>query len=535
MKRKKPNPSWILLCTLAALSWCDAGWSANNPYRGKSAEIFSQGQAVYNPQDLARSQDEAVRDFHLQAVTQAVGTYLSPSQMGSQFGPLHEKVLKQPERYIETYQIFSESPMGGLYRVTGQATVSMDALRKDLLRAGFALAEGAPSPSLPPSARPRVETPDTSDSQDKQDASEVEDASDVEDSSDTSDSSDAEDASDTPDTPDNSEAYKIAGTWETREESPPAAAKQHQQEVLLAKSARETAVSRQKHLWAVAERWDREWYLPKDRRDPHGLFALTMLQESQDYGWSLVFPDSDGAESIMDSRGRISRDEALAAAEAMGAEKIVIGTADLVPRGSHDASFAVNLRVLDVASGKSLGEIHKEMDLDGASDQQGAMDMASALVPQLDRFLREPSRLKERVKSERIERIEQSDRPEQSEQSEQPTQSAQSAQPAQPTESLKGAGEWTLLIRSDHQYAYWEDLAKILLEHFKSMRVRSIEFSGSEAKIRIDGVDGEFLSSLQGTAVREGVRIQIDGLSQETHSLRVTFTRSEAPETEPAQ
>jgi hypothetical protein len=525
MKRKKPNPSWILLCTLAALSWCDAGWSANNPYQGKSTQFFSQGQAVYNPQDLASSQGEAVRDFLLQAVTQAVGTYLSPSQMGSQFGPLHEMVLKQPERYIETYQIFSESPMGGLYRVTGQATISMDALRKDLLRAGFALAEGAPAQSS--TARPEEETQDTSDKPDNSEA---------EDTSYTPGISAAKGASDTPDASADSETSKIADTWETRQESPPAAAKQPRQESIPAKSARETAVSRQKHLWAVAERWDGEWYLPKDRRDPHGLFALTMLQESQDYGWSLVFPDSGDGGLLMDSRGRVSRDEALAAAEAMGAEKVVIGTADLVPRGSHDASFAVNVRVLDVAGGKSLGEIHKELDLGGASDQQGAMEMASVLVRQLDRLLREPSRPREPVKSEQSEQSERSDLPGQTGQS---TSSADSTQPAQPaelaTESFTGPGEWTLLIRSEHQYAYWEDLAKIILEHSKSMRVRSIEFSGSEAKIRIDGVDGELLSSLQGTPLREGVLIQVDGLSQETHSLRVTFSRSEAPETEPAQ
>jgi hypothetical protein len=70
--------------------------------------------------------------------------------MGSHFAALQAKILKQPERYVQTYQVFSESPSGGLYRVTGQVTVAMDALKNDIQQLGLTPAQApAPQPAAP--------------------------------------------------------------------------------------------------------------------------------------------------------------------------------------------------------------------------------------------------------------------------------------------------------------------------------------------------------------------------------------------------
>ena len=459
MERQKANLLRILLCGAVLAFSSGVGWPAYDASQTKSASFFSQGQAVYNAQDVARSRQEAFHDFHVQAVTQAIGTFLNPSQMGKQFGPIQEKVLKQSERYVETYQIFSEAPMGSLFRITGQATVSMELLKKDLLRLGLAAAEGAASASPP--AQPEV---------------------------------------------------KPAPVTPPAMLTPPAAVSQG---AVPGRRAREATTSKRKCLWVVAERWGKEWYLPKDRRDPRGLFAQSILQESQDYEWSLVFPESDTVS--VDPSGKVSQTRALSLAVSLGIEKVVLGTTDLQTKGSQDALLAVHLRVLDGSTAKSQGDIHKEMGLGRASDQQGAGEMAFALVPQLDRLLREAPQSTELTRP--------------AQQKTEPDRPAQ-----QKTEPVKGGpGEWTLLIRSDHQYAYWEDLAKVLEARFKSMRVRSIELGKDEARVRIDGVDGEALASLQGTQVREGARVQVDGTSPEARTVRVTFVGSESARPEPVQ
>jgi hypothetical protein len=469
MERQKANLLRILVCGAVLAFSSGVGWTAYDASQTKSASFFSQGQAVYNPQDVARSRQEAVHDLQVQAVTQAIGTFLNPSQMGSQFGPIQDRVLKQSERYVETYQVFSEAPMGSLFRVTGQATVSMELLRKDLLRLGFAVKEGVATASPP--AQPEV---------------------------------------------------KPAPVTPPAVLTPPAAVSQG---TLPGRRAREATTSKRKCLWVVAERWGKEWYLPKDRRDPRGLFAQSIMQESQDYEWSLVFPESDTVS--VDPSGKVSQNRALSLAVSLGIEKVVLGTTDLQMKGNQDASLAVHLRVLDGSTAKSLGDIHKEMGLGRASDQQGASEMAFALVPQLDRLLRETSHSGEAAQPAQ-------QKPEPVQPAQDKTESARPAQQKQ--EPVKaGPGEWTLLIRSDHQYAYWEGLEKVLAERFKSMRVRSIELGKDEARVRIDGVDGESLASLQGAQVREGIRVQVDGVSPEAHAVRVTFVGSESARPEPVQ
>ena len=78
--------------------------------KDQSVTFFSQGQSTYNPQDQARSRQQAVQDFMGQALIQAIGKFLNPSQMGTQF-PEHPKEDPKP-----TVQICRLLP--GLFRNT---------------------------------------------------------------------------------------------------------------------------------------------------------------------------------------------------------------------------------------------------------------------------------------------------------------------------------------------------------------------------------------------------------------------------------
>jgi hypothetical protein len=130
-----PHGSWPLLCLSLAAVFLLVHGVAGGQSEGKPGVFFSQGQAISNPQDRSGSQREAVQDFLAQAIAQAAATVLSPAQLGKQYQRIQEVILKRPDRYVRTYEIFSEnSNQGGLYRVTGQVSVAMDLLKNDLAR-----------------------------------------------------------------------------------------------------------------------------------------------------------------------------------------------------------------------------------------------------------------------------------------------------------------------------------------------------------------------------------------------------------------
>lgn len=113
----------------------------------KSEIYFSQGQALYYADDLPRSRLEATQDLVRNGVLQAVAALLGPAVTQSMYGAIQEKILSNKEKFVDGYQLASEGPGSGLYRVTGQVTVSREILVQALREHGFHVA--SPEQSLP--------------------------------------------------------------------------------------------------------------------------------------------------------------------------------------------------------------------------------------------------------------------------------------------------------------------------------------------------------------------------------------------------
>lgn len=400
---------------------------------GESGSFFSQGQAVYNPQDLAKSQQEAMQDLMVQGVTQALASLLSPSQMGSNYPAIQSKILKQPERYIESYQIFSENPAGSLYRITGQVNVSMTALKSDVEQLGLTLSETPQAPAAPPATPEQAGQP-------------------------------AEPSASTVPSP------------------PPPPPEQYPQQTETTPPALSTE---QNVLWAVAERWDGNWIVPENSGDSRCLFVMSVLQESQDYPWSLNFPQSSSL--VPDSSGNVSREQVLSLAKSSGFQSVIVGTILSRQDGGGGPTVGASLQVLDVASGQSKGEIRKEISMANSTYQEGAMKMAYLLVPQLDRLLRE-------------------------------TSSSVLAPP-----SMASGGAWTVSIRSNYPYLYWEELEQILRDRFNSMQVTKLQVSRDLAQAQVEGLGAEFFNMLQdGIQLHDGTRMQLGAYSPGNRSVELS-------------
>ena len=415
--------------------------SIDGPARAQetTASFFSQGQAVYLPQDLEKCRKEASMDFQAQAISQALGSFLSPSQMASQYTVIQEKMLGNPERYVETYQVFTESSANGLFRITGQVTLNMDALRKDLEGTGWTLA-----PATASAAGPR----------------------------------------------------EIAAAGVSREAAPSVADTEANRE-----GPRGMILSKQEILWIVAEKWEEEWVIPSDRHDPHGIFALSVLEEFQDYETSLRMP---GPGTIaVDDRGNISSNQALSLARSLGIQNVVVGSLVLRQNQSQGAPrLEANLRMLHASSGKSQGEVRRDIAVSEGSKEEGAMELALLIVPQLERLIAAP---------------------------------APSAGAGESPAIAGGPADWTLRIAAGQQYAHWAELEKALRERFKNMQVKRLEFGAEENLIHVSGLEGQSLAGIDGMRLPGGWQVKVMAFSAENRSLGLTFSDLRSNKQEPAQ
>lgn len=442
---------WALLAAGVFLP----AWAAVHQTQEKTEVFFSLGHAVYSAQDHARSQQEAIHDFQAQAVTQAVGNFLSPAEMGSKYKILREKVLSQAERYVQSYQIFSETPSeGGLYRMAGQVHVSMDLLRVDLEELGIIPEGAAPWKSPPPeSGEPPVQL----------------DAS-----------------SPAPGAPPGDEEESSQPAPALRRESP----------------GREI-------LWVVSEKWGASWSLPQDEKDTDGLFAQSVLQESEDYDWRMRFPEGERLD--IGERGNVSNGQVLALARRQNVPAVILGALALHEKQGEPSRLELSLRVLNVDAGKSLGEIREERNLGDDSTQECAMALAASVVPRLNGLLGS---------------IESA-----------PAVRPPQVEPAHPEKPVSAGepGEWALHLRTQQPYIYWQKLERVLRKQFASMEVSALELNPSEGVVRLKGVDGSFFQTMDGMDLPGNVQVKVDELVPESRLVRVSFVPSPVPRKEMQQ
>jgi hypothetical protein len=435
MRRQEKWYLGLCLGIIFLLSQGVAVWTAHAQAPATSNVFFSQGQAVFNPQEPSKSQREALQDLQIQAVTQAASALLSPAQLGKEYQLIQEKILKQPQRYVQNYQIFSESPgTGGLYRVTGQVTVSMDLLKKDLMALPVTHSERGPAQiSTQPAGGPGSSARETE-------------------------------------------------------------LKTHKK----GEAAGKTSTRGPEVFWAVAEKWDEGWHLPADGRDPEGPFAASVFQEAQDYAWNLRFPQSGTISP--DEDGEVSASQTLAQATALGLDHVVVGRIALTEIEDGKTRMDTTLRVLNTASGKAQGEIHKELAMGDLTSHEAAIELAAFVIPQLDRQLRGS-----------------------------PESFSGTGGSVKPEE----AGELVVQIKSSDAYADWLAVEKMLREHFENLQVKGIEIGPEGSLVRLLGVDSVGLKNLHGTRLSNGAQVQVSDLGAEGQGLKITLTRSELSPAEP--
>jgi hypothetical protein len=456
--------------------------------QSRSAGYFSSGQAVYDPQDRAKSRQQAVQDFMAQGLTQAISAFLSPTQMGTQFAEIQKKVLSKPEKFIDSYQVFSEEQTGGVFRVVGQVTVSMDVLQDDLVKSGLLTSRQRPEGQ--PASSPGISAPSgTSKSEDVRDEEDEQSSEEPNESSGTPASEKAPHPGPVTAGEGNRSADSQAPAIEQGAPGP---------------SSRGIAATKKEILWAVPEKWEQEWVLPTDSEDVRTLFTRSLGKEADDFGLSILLPQPGSVR--MDLAGNIPPSQAISLAEGLGVQDVVVGKVSYSrDRNSRQVLLDANLRVIRIAQGKSEFELHRTQIMEELSNQEGATGLAKRIAPQLSSLIGGPST---------------------------GHRADGSAQGPQATPEQAGNLGPLLIYVPSAQYSCWMELEKILREQFKNMQRAGFEIGPTESAVRLDGVSGDYVLKMSGTKLPSGAAIHIDSYSTETQTMKMSFAPPEKVQTE---
>lgn len=402
----------------------------------KQASVYSaRGQAAHVHGDQANSRKQAIHELLSHGVSRAFASVVGSSPESGQTREAKETILGRPERYVQTYRIHSEGPTGGIYRVAGEVTVNIEALKRDLADLTLLATPADIRPSKPPRMEPGEASPSPAD------------------------------------------------TLTSSQAIPPAS-----RGIILSKPAL---------FWAVAEKWETEWALPSRGASQQSLFARNLLQESEDYDWTLRYPEPGLLHP--DSAGDLPVEEVVMLAGEAGARHAVIGRVGLDQRPEMQPSLnvAVNLRLIEVATGSLLADVQAESGVESDALQESVMRVADSVASQLDRSL-QPGRGEAEV----------------------PPPDDRRSSPAPSTD-----GTWVITLRGDNHYAYWEGLQGALRERFKDMRIHSVDVAGGETRIALEGIDEAFFSSIETESLPGGLGAKVVRISPESFQVELSVER----------
>jgi hypothetical protein len=105
----------------------------------QSAQV--EGTAVIMKNNLARAQEDAIRDALRRVVEKSLVQFLPSGLRISKDRTLKKNIYSTPDKYIQTYKIMSEGPSQNMYVVDLIATIDNTALKDDLITLGIVVSE----------------------------------------------------------------------------------------------------------------------------------------------------------------------------------------------------------------------------------------------------------------------------------------------------------------------------------------------------------------------------------------------------------
>jgi hypothetical protein len=123
--------SFLIIFILAVAVTLSAIVSAEEDASEKIIEVIGTG-TIYGD-DVAKARDRAIKNSLVSAVDLTVANILPLESMIQNFETLNEILYDNTSEFVEYYKVLTELKSGRTYRVLVQATVSIDAIKEELI------------------------------------------------------------------------------------------------------------------------------------------------------------------------------------------------------------------------------------------------------------------------------------------------------------------------------------------------------------------------------------------------------------------
>ena len=234
------------------------------------------------------------------------------------------------------------------------------------------------------------------------------------------------------------------------------------------------------------------------------MFVLFLREASArkwtDLEFSILLPQPGSVR--MDLSGNIPPSQVISLAEGLGIQDVVVGKVSYMQdRNSKQAWLDASLRVIRIGQGKSEFELHKTQSIEDISNQEGALELAGA-----GRSTTEQPAW--RLTGRRTSAAEQ----------------ALQVRGRRLPQLNREVSARSLIYMPSAQYPYWKELEGILREQFKNMQITSLEIGSTQGVVKLDGVGGDYILKMSGTALPSGATVRIDSYSTETQTMKLSFS-----------
>jgi hypothetical protein len=269
-------------------------------------------------------------------------------------------------------------------------------------------------------------------------------------------------------------------------------------------------------LWAVSEKWNGQWQLPRKDNASRGLFASTVLQESEDRPWRLVFAETERLQP--DDQGSVPLQQSLSLARGLNADILATGTARVTGEGEA-ASVKAHVSFFEVVSGRELGIIEEALRMGEAFYGEKLIELAAVVSVRFDRILQEASRSTAQdrgtVPAEPPPKQPRAD-----------NESRRFDSASIPTDlEPQEPGRWIVVLRSQEPYRFWEELERSLRERFGGMRVESFEMRAGESRAHLEVPGSGFLEGMRQARLSGGYEVEVLAARPEAGLVVITFRK----------
>jgi hypothetical protein len=482
----------VLLVALC-LTGKHAAWAVQD-----DQTFYNQGQAGYDARDPERSRNEAIMDLKAEVLRQAVENLVDEDQLAIKKAQVQSRILKDPERYVRSFQVVSQDVESGKLRVAGQVVVNIDELLRSLHALGL------------------ISSPPAEAAEEDEGSEEEFDQTVENDQNETVDEETGAGAA--PGSEVGLAEGEQAGEEPVAEEPGDEAAQDQPQR--KQKDQRANVVV----LWWVAEKWEQAspWHVPGMNElgvAEQALFAASVRQETQAMRWTLVLPESGSEVPVQEADGgrSIPVDQAKVEARRRNAGAVAIGTATQRRRADGKVGLVADVTLLEMASGDQLGEIHRDIVLSQLGNPvdyaEEIIKLASWVAPELDRLVN--AGLVERSRMDTVDE----DRDEATRPETKPEIGSQVKPETRPDRPQ--AHGWTLILRPFRSPAQWEQLEQALRKRFEGLEVVSLELGVGSARVELDHVADNLPTILKELQLQNG-RLEVQEENAVTRTIHLS-------------